>query len=222
MKESFWKRGFEYRPGALTGRDLELMNALASDVLDGRPGVRVRDHPLLRELLATGASLIEIVKAKLGERAHPVRAVFFDKTAAANWALGWHQDRTIVVKERAEVPGYEIWTMKDGLVHVEPPFEIIAKMVTLRAHLDPCDEKNAPLAVVPGSHRLGRLRSNETAKLADRLGSETCLAEAGDVWVYATAIVHASDPADEPRRRRVLQVDFVAEDLPGGLEWLGV
>jgi len=47
-------------------------------------------------------------------------------------------------------------------------------------------------------------------------------AEAGDIWLYATPILHASEAAAEPDRRRVLQVDFSAEELPGGLHWLGV
>jgi hypothetical protein len=48
------------------------------------------------------------------------------------------------------------------------------------------------------------------------------VAQAGDVWLYATAILHASDRADNPRRRRVLHVDFAGCDLPGGLEWSGL
>ena len=50
----------------------------------------------------------------------------------------------------------------------------------------------------------------------------TCVAEAGDVWLYATPILHASEASHRPGHRRVLQVDYAAEELPGGLEWLGV
>jgi hypothetical protein len=49
-----------------------------------------------------------------------------------------------------------------------------------------------------------------------------CLAEAGDIWLYSTPIVHSSEAARDPTRRRVLQVDFAVGDLPGGLKWLGV
>jgi hypothetical protein len=35
-------------------------------------------------------------------------------------------------------------------------------------------------------------------------------------------ILHASEAARRPARRRVLQVDYAARDLPGALEWLGV
>ncbi|MFZ5793300.1 MAG: phytanoyl-CoA dioxygenase, partial [Pseudomonadota bacterium] len=46
--------------------------------------------------------------------------------------------------------------------------------------------------------------------------------DAGDIWLYANPILHASDAATDPTHRRVLQLDFAAQDLPGGLEWLGV
>lgn len=50
----------------------------------------------------------------------------------------------------------------------------------------------------------------------------TCLAAAGDVWIHATPILHASRAAAPGRRRRVLQADFSGDSLPEGLEWLGL
>lgn len=94
--------------------------------------------------------------------------------------------------------------MKAGLQHVAPPFELLAEMVTLRIHLDPVDAGNAPLLIAPGSHRLGRVPESEIKGAVARCGTFTCLAEAGDVWLYATPILHASDAATNPRRRRVL------------------
>jgi hypothetical protein len=41
-------------------------------------------------------------------------------------------------------------------------------------------------------------------------------------WLYATPIVHASLPAGQPRRRRVLQVDYSADVLPHPLAWRGI
>ena len=66
-----------------------------------------------------------------------MRAILFDKTPATNWSLGWHQDRTIAVAKRADVNGFGPWTVKSGLLHVAPPFDILVRMVTLRVHLDP-------------------------------------------------------------------------------------
>ena len=187
-----------------------------------RPGVRIGEGGQLKPFLEHAGPIGTIAASVLGQQAHPVRAILFDKTAARNWALGWHQDRTIVVEERLDADGYGPWTVKSGLIQVEPPFEVIERMVTLRVHLDAVDERNAPLRIVPGSHRLGRLPEAEIARVVTTFGERLCLAERGDVWLYATSIVHASLAANPPRRRRVLQVDFSPDTTPGPLDWHGV
>jgi ectoine hydroxylase-related dioxygenase (phytanoyl-CoA dioxygenase family) len=163
-----------------------------------------------------------LATAALGATSRPVRAVFFDKTAASNWSVPWHQDRTIVVAQRREVAGFGPWTIKSGLLHVAPPTDVLAGMVTLRVHLDAVPETNAPLLIAPGSHRLGRIAEADVRAVVQRCGTAVCCAQAGDIWLYATAILHASEAASAPAHRRVLQVDFASHDLPGGLEWLGV
>ena len=163
-----------------------------------------------------------VATGSIGPAARPVRAILFDKTATANWSLGWHQDRTIVVARRCEVEGFGSWTVKAGLQHVAPPFELLARMVTLRVHLDPVSADNAPLLIARGSHRAGRVAEQDIDAVVAGCGVVTCLAERGDVWLYATPILHASETAARPQRRRVLQVDYAAEDLPHGLEWLGI
>jgi len=187
-----------------------------------RPGVRIGDGRPLQPFLVDAEPIGAIAASVLGDQARPVRAILFDKTADRNWALGWHQDRTIVVEERIDTPGFGPWTVKAGLTQVEPPFEVLERMVTLRVHLDAVDERNAPLRVVPGSHKLGRLAEAEIEGVVATFGEQLCLAERGDIWLYATSIVHASLAADPPRRRRVLQVDFSADARPGPLAWRGV
>lgn len=187
-----------------------------------RPGVRIGEGQQLQPFLGHAGPIGAIAASVLGGQARPVRAILFDKTAGRNWALGWHQDRTIVVEERIDTEGYGPWTVKSGLIQVEPPFEILERMVTLRVHLDAVDERNAPLRIVPGSHRLGRLPEAEIGRVVTTFGERLCLAERGDVWLYATSIVHASLAADPPRRRRVLQIDFSADTTPGPLVWRGV
>ncbi|WP_199560089.1 phytanoyl-CoA dioxygenase family protein [Sphingomonas psychrotolerans] len=167
-------------------------------------------------LLGAGAA------ERLGHRARPVRAILFDKSSATNWSLGWHQDRTIAVRARADVPGYGPWSIKAGMQHVEPPFSLIERMVTIRIHLDPVPHDNAPLLVAPGSHRFGRVADPALAEIVARCGTAICLADRGDVWIYATPILHASAAAARGGHRRVLQVDFSADRLPFELEWLGI
>jgi hypothetical protein len=205
--------------GAAELRDLE---ASVADLPPDQAGIRIHGHAGVRRWLARPGAIWKFAAAVLGEACHPVRAILFDKTASTNWALAWHQDRTIAVAERIEVAGFGPWTVKSGLLHVAPPFDVLAGMVTLRVHLDAVPATNAPLLIAPGSHRLGLIPEASVKRVVENCGSAVCLAEAGDIWLYATPILHASEAASDPTHRRVLQVDFAVGDLPGGLSWLGV
>lgn len=185
-------------------------------------GVRLHGIKALEPLLAGDGCIGALAAAVLGPSSRPVRAILFNKSAETNWSLAWHQDRTICVKEKRAAPGFGPWTVKSSMIHVAPPFDLLTRMVTLRAHLDDVPATNAPLLVAPGSHACGRVAVNDVDEVVRRCGTVTCIAEAGDVWLYATPILHASEAASAPTRRRVLQIDFAAEDLPHGLEWLGV
>ena len=218
----FQRDGAVRFPAVLSPADLEDLRALADESIGVRPGARLTDKPGLTDRLAT-TGVIGALAAKLTcSAARPVRAVMFDKSAAGNWSVAWHQDRVIVVRERRDVEGFGPWTNKDGLPHVAPPFDLLVRMVTLRIHLGPVGADNAPLRIALGSHRLGLVKAEDVAAQAQRLKTEICLAEAGDVWAYSTPILHASDRAEPPRRRRVLQVDYADFDLPNGREWLGL
>lgn len=126
------------------------------------------------------------------------------------------------MRERHDVPGYGPWSTKADVQHVEPPFALIEAMVTLRVHVDPVPAGNAPLLIAPGSHRLGRIAEPDIAAAVERCGTTACLAERGDIWAYATPILHASAASTGHAHRRVLQLDYAADRLPAPLEWLGV
>jgi len=208
--------------GALDGDAMAVVDAALSALPVDRPGVRFSDAPSLEPLLAADGQVGRIAASCLGPASRPVRAILFDKSEATNWALGWHQDRTIAVAEKVDVPGFGPWTRKAGIAHVEPPVAILEAMVTLRVHLDPVDADNAPLLIATGSHRFGRISEGEIDPLVERCGTSACLAERGDIWAYATLILHASEAARRPRRRRVLQVDYSAAELPGGMQFHGI
>ncbi|WP_370073179.1 phytanoyl-CoA dioxygenase family protein [Novosphingobium sp. THN1] len=201
---------------------LSAIEAVTRDLPAERAGLRLNGQPGLRPLLDHRSLIGQAACHALGADAQPVRALLFDKSERTNWALGWHQDRTICVAERIETPGFGPWTNKQGMVHVAPPESILRDMVTLRIHLDAVPETNAPLLVASGSHRLGRIPERQVAAIIEQSQILTCLAERGDVWLYSTLILHASDAATQPMHRRVLQVDYSALALPNGLEWAGV
>lgn len=201
---------------------LPALEVLLADIPTGRAGVRIYGRPELAELLSPDGDLSRQLQPYITGQFRAVRAILFDKSGETNWALGWHQDRTIAVKQRHDVPGFGPWSVKAGVQHVEPPFSLIEQMVTVRIHLDDVPENNAPLLIVVGSHKLGKLREKEIEIVTSQNPIMECIASVGDVWIYSTPIVHASASSDAPTRRRVLQVDYAAFDLPDRLEWYGI
>ncbi|WP_051033510.1 phytanoyl-CoA dioxygenase family protein [Sandarakinorhabdus sp. AAP62] len=191
------------------------LTRLADRLGSVKAGARVSTRdPALEEVLSALTGIVEPVQP----RARAVRALWFDKTPEANWLVPWHQDRTIAVRERRDAPGFGPWSVKQGTCHVEPPFALLAAMLTVRLHIDDCPVENAPLEVANGSHR-ERVAAEAAASAAERYPRQLCLAEAGDLWIYRTPILHRSARAAAPRRRRVLQVDFCAQQLFAGLLW---
>ncbi|MGI9424188.1 MAG: phytanoyl-CoA dioxygenase family protein [Hyphomicrobiaceae bacterium] len=207
---------------ALSAPELQAIEEALAGLPVGQAGIRLHGIAKLNCFFRSESSLRSVAACVLGEECRAVRAILFDKCAENNWSLPWHQDRTIAVTERIDVEGFGPWTVKSGILHVAPPFELLARMVTLRLHIDGVPITNAPLRVAPGSHRMGRIPESEIHDVVKRCGSITCLADPGDIWLYATPILHASDSAQKPDHRRVLQVDFSIDDLPHGLTWLGV
>jgi Phytanoyl-CoA dioxygenase (PhyH) len=214
--------GAQLFAAALDESELHEIETALADLPEDQAGLRLHGIGAVTPHLDSSGAIGRVAGSALGSACRPVRAVLFDKTAANNWSLAWHQDRTIAVAERLEVDGFGPWSIKNGMHHVAPPIEILAGMVTLRLHLDAVPATNAPLLVAPGSHRRGRIAESDVAQVVAECGSFACLATRGDIWLYATPILHASEAAREPNRRRVLQVDFAAGDLPGGLRWLGM
>jgi ectoine hydroxylase-related dioxygenase (phytanoyl-CoA dioxygenase family) len=155
----------------------------------------------------------------LQEGFRAVRGIFFDKTEAANWPVLWHQDLSLAVQERCELTGWSNWSVKRGVTHVQPPPEILARMVTMRLHLDDCPADNGLLRVVPGSHRRGLLTRDAIQQLT-KGSCETVTAEAGDAVFMRPLLLHASSAARRPSHRRVLHLEFAPRGLlPAGLEW---
>ncbi|MHA6723032.1 phytanoyl-CoA dioxygenase family protein [Sphingomonas sp. RS2018] len=182
-----------------------------------RPGYRF--SPIKAGELAAVRRVTADLSAALGSPRPVVRAILFDKRDGANWALGWHQDRTIEVAERVDVLGFSPFTGKQGRLHVAPPIDVVERMITVRLHVDAVDDNNAPLVVAPGSRAVGFVAESGIAAVVAACGEMSCLGPTGAVWLYATPILHRSARAFPGRRRRVLQCDRAGFDLPGGLRW---
>lgn len=164
-----------------------------------------------------GAPLEPFLAAELGEQFGLVRALYFDKPPERTWALPWHKDLTIAVREHRDALGvFSHPTRKAGVPHLEAPVELLERMLTLRIHLDDVSEENGPLRVLPGSHREGKSMRGDT------LGEATIFANAGDVLAMRPLIAHASGASQEgtTRHRRILHLEFAADrELPAGIAW---
>ncbi len=190
-----------------------------TDCLGSGPGVRnLLDYPLLRAVAESPAIQL-LVTASLGPGARVVRGILFDKTSAANWKVPWHQDVTIAVSERVEADGFGPWSIKAGVLHVQPPAEVLERMISVRLHLDDCPEENGALRVIAGSHRAGKLTDHETRMAVEQSTGVVCEVRPGGALLMRPLLLHASSSARVAGHRRVLHFDYAWGDLPGGLSW---
>ena len=140
------------------------------------------------------------------------RSIFFNKTPDKNWAVLWHQDHTISVKEKTEIEGYDPWSIKEGIPHVQPPEEILKEMVTVRIHIDSNDENNGALKVIPRSHKKGVLNRDNIQQLSQNEYIHTCNCPSGSILLMKPLILHSSDSSHvNESNRRVLHLEFLSK-----------
>ncbi len=228
QSSQFERDGFLILPKLLPVAECVALAAELGALLDAQQKVAPRARGGLRNVfrvssraraVATSDPFISLVSALIGARAFPVRAMLFDKTDGANWGVPWHQDLAIAVAERIETAGFGPWSVKEGIVHVQPPPHILARMVTIRLHLDDCGADNGALRVLPGSHGQGELTADAIAGWTDRQPAVLCELPKGGALLMRPLLLHASSPAKNPSHRRVLHVEYAATELPNGLKW---
>ncbi len=213
------QNGFAIVPGVLTPDTVTELIAAVSGVQGRGPGVRnLLSIPAVSEL-ACSSAVRALVTPVLGPRCFAVRGILFDKTPDANWNVVWHQDLSIAVGERRDVPDFGPWSKKGGVTHVQPPPSVLERMLTVRLHLDECDERNGPLRVLPGSHAAGRLDADAIARWRENTPEIVCPVPAGGALLMRPLLLHASSDAQTPAHRRVLHLEYAAEELPDGLQW---
>ncbi|MBX3176988.1 MAG: phytanoyl-CoA dioxygenase family protein [Candidatus Hydrogenedentes bacterium] len=229
LSEEFAVNGFVRVPGVveaglLNAISLELERVADHDKLHARGGsiYAARDVFAVNSRLLAMASegpLLQLARELAGPEARATKATYFDKRPEANWTLPLHQDLTITVRNRAEVPGYTHWSVKAGVPHVQPPVALLQQIVALRLHLDDCPVENGALEVVPGSHRQGRIGASELRAMHLEGRAVACPAIAGDVLAMRPLLVHGSRKAVAPGRRRVLHIEYCAAALDAPLAW---
>ncbi|MDH5785893.1 MAG: phytanoyl-CoA dioxygenase family protein [Chromatiales bacterium] len=222
MKAEYMRDGYYLVERAInTDVVISLIEALSE--FDGKInnyGVRdlMRYVPEIHQI-AISAPILTIAREILGDNARPVRSVFFDKVPEFNWNVAWHQDTSIAVKRRYEVEGFGPWSEKQGVIHTEPPVEYLANILTLRIHLDVANQETGVLRVVPGTHRNGRVKSQDLLNKVSDANVVECIAAPGDVLLMSPLLFHSSRKAVVPSHRRVIHIEYSAMKLPEPLEW---
>lgn len=214
--------GFELSPKLVDEPSIrEIISEIeALDVSYSRAGLRNAEKKLPSiQKLVYSPQILEKAQTYLVGKPNLVRVIVFDKKADKNWLVSWHQDKTITVDRAADVDNWGPWTLKDGVHHVQPDIGVLKNMITLRVHLDPADESNGCLKVLPGTHKLGVLKQSEIKSQVDTSVVHNCVADAGDVLAMRPLILHASAKAETPSRRRVVHIEYSSYQLPKGLHW---
>jgi hypothetical protein len=220
--------GFAVIPRMLSAAEIPRLVG-TTDRLFGEAADSTRGTYAVRNLLqrsteirdfASSEEIRGLVEPILGEQALPTRALLFDKTPQANWKVAWHQDLSITVRAKIEQPGFSGWSRKAGLLHVQPPQEILEQMLTVRVHLDDCPASNGALRVIPGSHSNGRLTGREIQAHTRGSCAVHCNVGPGGAVLMRPLLLHSSSASVSPAHRRVIHIEFAACQLPGGLEWM--
>jgi ectoine hydroxylase-related dioxygenase (phytanoyl-CoA dioxygenase family) len=169
--------------------------------------------------LVHSQKILSVVKSIIGNTAVPFYSIVLDKTKNNNWGLDWHQDLKIAVKRRVDSKGYFNWSEESGITHVIPPVAVLAKMLTVRIHLDDCDGTNGAIWAIPSSHKIGIINKTQVQKTVEENAIYGCSFKAGDVMLMSPLLLHKSPYSLSDRPRRILQIEYRATSLENGLEW---
>ncbi len=198
------EQGWTLWPRAVSEEDLRALEAALPWI--ATPSRRpVPLEPLVAWLATT--TLPSRMEAALGAGSRPVRALLMAKGEGQEWDIGWHQDTTFAVKAPKAMSGFDGWVDKGAFWQVQAPPDLVARVRSLRLHLDDSGPDTGPLLVKPGSHR--GVESDPVEIQAQR----------GDALLMHPLLLHASERPQRLIPRRVLHIEWAAFDLPGGLEW---
>lgn len=176
----------------------------------------LKEVPEVKNLIFT-QKLKNVIDDLFGEGYFIVKSIYFDKPEKSNWFVAWHQDLTIAVNKKAELPDYGPWTVKIDNFGVQPPVNILQKNFTIRIHLDDTDKNNGALKVIKGSHLKNVFRVEDIDWQAEN--EEICDVKAGGIMIMRPLLMHASDRSTINQRRRVIHIEFSAENLPVEIDW---
>lgn len=202
---------------------LEMINQADSDKETFRKSAGIfAIRQFLKEIPETvpfifNENLKRIIHQLFGPDYFVVKSIYFDKPEGSNWYVSYHQDLTISVNKKTELPGFGPWTKKHNQFAVQPPLEILENMFTIRIHLDDTDANNGALKIISGSHQKQIYRP-ETIDWAME-EEVVCPVTKGGIMIMKPLLLHSSSRTTDNRKRRVIHLEFSNNQLPDELLW---
>lgn len=176
----------------------------------------LKEVPEIKDLIFND-SVQQIIREIFGEKYFVVKSIYFDKPETSNWYVAYHQDLTISVDKKLELPDFGPWTTKQNQFAVQPPLNILENIYTIRIHLDDTDENNGALKVVPKSHAKGIYRPETIDWTIET--EYICNVEKGGIMIMKPLTLHGSNRTTNGNRRRVIHIEFSDRELPEVLQW---
>ena len=214
----FKKDGYFVIPGVIDAVLNRRLGAFVGGTASGAGSRRFLDEAWCKHLAGALRGDARI-RSLLPHNAVAVQCTRFAKLPTNNWLVAFHQDLSIPVSSRVDSPECSGWSEKEGQLYVQPPVNVLERLVAVRVHIDDCPEESGALRVVPHSHMEGRVDPSQAEALRQRHGETVVPIAQGGVLVMRPLILHASSKATSPASRRVLHFVFGPPALPLGLEW---
>jgi ectoine hydroxylase-related dioxygenase (phytanoyl-CoA dioxygenase family) len=187
-------------------RLLELLSNLSLE--RSRAGARhLMTEPALQSF-ALDSRLLHIAARAFDQPLVPYKATLFDKSDHANWLVPWHQDTTLPLAQKFSQTGWGAWSRKAGIDYAQAPAWVLARILTLRIHLDASTPINGGLKVIPGSHLSGVLSDQAIAAIAQASQHVDCAIGRGGVLAISPLLLHSSSKSETRQPRRVLHIEY--------------
>jgi ectoine hydroxylase-related dioxygenase (phytanoyl-CoA dioxygenase family) len=227
IKQKMEEDGFAIIDTIFTGEEINQLNQVISNTDTEKSTFRkTSDLFAIRQFLKevpAAADIIfnnrfnKLIKSIFGDHFFVVKSIYFDKPAASNWFVAYHQDLTISVDKKITMPGFGPWTTKQNQFAVQPPLHILQDNFTVRIHLDTTDEENGALKIIPGSHLQGIYRAETINWSVEK--ETVCNVNKGGVMFMKPLLLHSSGRTTNNKKRRVIHIEFSRSTLPGDLNW---
>src|ERR1700761_3824177 len=116
MHEDLHKNGFAVIENVYNNSEITTLIGAIDTADTSKPTFRKTDDlfairqffneiPEIKSLIFTD-KLKKVILDLFGEDYFVVKSIYFDKPVQSNWFVAWHQDLTISVDKKIELPGY--------------------------------------------------------------------------------------------------------------------